>query len=110
MHWSYKVGIDGIQTMTKFAKQFTRSATILGLIVVGALIASYVGFNVALEIPIGETSVVIQEVLDGIMPCLLPLCVTFMMYGLVKKNVSPLLNIGLLVLIGLVGARFGIFA
>ncbi|MBC5996952.1 PTS system mannose/fructose/sorbose family transporter subunit IID [Romboutsia ilealis] len=109
MHWSYKVGMDGIQAMTKFAKQFTRSATILGLIVVGALIASYVGVNVALEIPIGETSVVVQEVLDSIMPCLLPLCLTFMMYSLVKKNVSPLLNIGLLVLIGLVGGYFGIF-
>lgn len=109
MHWSYKVGMDGIQIMTKFAKQFTRSATILGLIVVGALIASYVGVNVALEIPIGETSVVVQEVLDSIMPCLLPLCLTFMMYSLVKKNVSPLLNIGLLVLIGLVGAFFGVF-
>ena len=109
MHWSYKVGMDGIQAMTKFAKQFTRSATILGLIVVGALIASYVGVNIALEIPIGETSVVVQEVLDSIMPCLLPLCLTFMMYSLVKKNVSPLLNIGILVLIGLVGAFFGVF-
>jgi len=109
MHWSYKVGMDGIQTLTKFAKQFTRSATILGLIVVGALIASYVGINVATEIPIGETSVVVQEVLDSIMPCLLPLCLTFVMYGLVKKNVSPLLNIGLLVLIGLVGGFFGVF-
>ena len=101
--------MDGIQTITKFAKQFTRSATILGLIVVGALIASYVGVDVALEIPIGETSVVIQEVLDGIMPCLLPLCLTFLMYRLVKKNVSPLANIALLVLIGLVGAFFGVF-
>ena len=109
MHWSYKVGMDGIQAMTKFAKQFTRSATILGLIVVGALIASYDGVNIALEIPIGETSVVVQEVLDSIMPCLLPLCLTFMMYSLVKKNVSPLLNIGILVLIGLVGAFFGVF-
>ena len=109
MHWSYKVGMDGIQAMTKFAKQLTRSATILGLIVVGALIASYVGVNIALEIPIGETSVVVQEVLDSIMPCLLPLCLTFMMYSLVKKNVSPLLNIGILVLIGLVGAFFGVF-
>ncbi len=69
MHWSYKVGMDGIQAMTKFAKQFTRSATILGLIVVGALIASYVGVNIALEIPIGETSVVVQEVLDSVNSC-----------------------------------------
>ena len=86
MHWSYKVGMDGIQDyVTSLLSKFTRSATILGLIVVGALIASYVGVNIALEIPIGETSVVVQEVLDSIMPCLLPLCLTFMMYSLVRK-------------------------
>ncbi|SCI22728.1 PTS system mannose/fructose/sorbose family transporter subunit IID [Romboutsia sp. 1001713B170207_170306_H8] len=109
MHWSYKVGMDGIQTMTKYAKQFTHSATILGLIVVGALIASYVGFDIVLQIPIGETSVVIQEVLDGIMPKLIPLLLTFGMYGLVKKNVSPLINICILVVIGLLGALVGLF-
>lgn len=109
MHWSYKVGMEGIQTLTKFAKQFTRSATILGLIVVGALIASYVGVNIATVIPIGETSVVVQDVLNSIMPCLLPLCLTFMMYALVKKNVSPLTNIAILVVIGLVGGFLGVF-
>ena len=109
MHWSYKVGMEGIQTLTKFAKQFTRSATILGLIVVGALIASYVGVNIATQIPIGETSVVVQDVLNSIMPCLLPLCLTFMMYALVKKNVSPLTNIAILVVIGLVGGFLGVF-
>ena len=40
MHWSYKVGVDGIAKLTKNAKEFTRAATILGMIVVGALIAS----------------------------------------------------------------------
>lgn len=109
MHWSYKVGVDGIAKLTKNAKEFTRAATILGMVVVGALIASYVNVNIATQIPIGESTIVLQEILDGIMPKILPLGLTFVMYGLVKKNVSPIVNILVLVLIGLLGAFFGIF-
>ena len=109
MHWSYKTGTEGITKLTKNAKEFTRAATILGMIVVGALIASYVNINIVTEIPIGETSLKVQEILDGIMPKILPLGLTFGMYGLVKKNVSPMINILVMVLIGIVGAYIGLF-
>lgn len=109
MHWSYKTGIEGITKITKNAKEFTRAATILGMIVVGALIASYVSIDIVTEIPIGETSLKVQEILDGIMPKLLPLGLTFGMYGLVKKNVSPMINILIMVLIGIAGAYIGLF-
>lgn len=110
MHWSYKVGVEGITKLTKNAKEFTRSATILGMIVVGSLIASYVGVNIVTpeNLSMGGT-IDLQSILDSIMPCLLPLAITFGMYGLVKKNVSPLVNILILVLIGLVGAFIGVF-
>ncbi len=109
MHWSYKTGIEGITKITKNAKEFTRAATILGMIVVGALIASYVSIDIVTEIPIGETSLKVQEILDGIMPKLLPLGLTFGMYVLVKKNVSPMINILIMVLIGIAGAYIGLF-
>lgn len=106
MHWSYKVGLEGVKTVTKYAKEFTRSATILGVIVVGALIASYVGVPITAEIPNGESVIVVQEILDGIMPCLLPLGLTFGLYGLVKKGASPLVNIAILVVLGLLSDYF----
>ena len=110
MHWSYKVGVDGITKLTKNAKEFTRAATVLGMIVVGALIASYVSVNIATpEYLSMQGTIDIQSILDSIMPCLLPLVVTFFMYGLVKKNVSPMMNILILVVIGIVGAFLGIF-
>lgn len=109
MHWSYKVGLEGVKTVTKYAKEFTRSATILGVIVVGALIASYVGVPITAEIPNGESVIVVQEILDGIMPCLLPLGLTFGLYGLVKRGASPLVNIAILVVLGLLGALIGLF-
>ena len=110
MHWSYKVGVDGISKLTKNAKEFTRAATVLGMIVVGALIASYV--SVTLDTPeylSMSGTIDIQSILDSIMPCLLPLVLTFFMYGLVKKNVSPMVNILILVVIGIVGGFLGIF-
>ncbi|GAA0707444.1 PTS system mannose/fructose/sorbose family transporter subunit IID [Paraclostridium ghonii] len=109
MHWSYKVGVEGITKLTKSAKEFTRAATILGMIVVGALIASYVNIDIVTEIPIGETTLKVQEILDGIMPKILPLGLTFGMYALVKKNVSPLINILIMVAIGILGAYIGLF-
>ena len=110
MHWSYKVGVDGIAKLTKNAKEFTRAATILGMIVVGALIASYVSVNVATPAYLSmQGTIDIQSILDSIMPCLLPLVLTFFMYGLVKKNVSPMVNILILVIIGIIGGFLGIF-
>ncbi|WP_042276680.1 PTS system mannose/fructose/sorbose family transporter subunit IID [[Clostridium] dakarense] len=110
MHWSYKVGVEGITKLTKNAKEFTRSATILGMIVVGALIASYVSITLVTPEALSMSGTIdLQSILDSIMPCLLPLAVTFGMYGLVKKNVSPLVNILVLVVIGLIGAYIGVF-
>ncbi len=110
MHWSYKVGVEGITKLTKNAKEFTRAATVLGMIVVGALIASYVSINLVTPEYLSMSGTIdLQKILDSIMPCLLPLGLTFGMYGLVKKNVSPLVNILVLVLIGLIGAFIGVF-
>lgn len=110
MHWSYKVGVDGISKLTKNAKEFTRAATVLGMIVVGALIASYVSVTLATPEYLSMSGTIdIQSILDSIMPCLLPLVLTFFMYGLVKKNVSPMVNILILVIIGIVGGFLGIF-
>ncbi|MFN8604891.1 MAG: PTS system mannose/fructose/sorbose family transporter subunit IID [Romboutsia timonensis] len=49
MHWSYKVGVDGIAKLTKNAKEFTRAATVLDMIVVETLIASYVNVNIVTQ-------------------------------------------------------------
>lgn len=110
MHWSYKVGIEGITKLTKNAKEFTRAATVLGMIVVGALIASYVSVNITTPEYLSMSGTIdLQKILDSIMPCLLPLGLTFGMYGLVKKNVSPLVNILILVIIGIIGGFLGVF-
>ena len=58
-------------------------ATMVGVIVIGALIGSYVKVNIGTELKVQETVVSIQQLLDGVMPKLLPLLLTV---GLYKVN------------------------
>ena len=56
-------------------------------------------------------SIVIQSILDGVLPKLIPLALTLGLFFLMKKkNWKPVTCIALLLVIGLVGAFFGIFA
>ena len=53
----------------------------------------------------------IQDYLDKIVPCLIPLLFTLMCYFLIKKKgFTPVKLIGLFLVIGIVGAIFGIWA
>ena len=58
---------------------------------------------------VGQAEVKIQEgVLDAVMPNLLPLLYTFLMYKLLKKGMSPIMLIGATVVIGILGKAIGI--
>jgi N-acetylgalactosamine PTS system EIID component len=110
MYWSYDLGVKAIENLTKNAKEFTRAASILGVMVVGALTAFYGGTTTKLTIPNGEAPIVLQNVLDGILPKLIPLAITLGLYYLIKKrNFSPVVCITLLVALGLLGALVGFF-
>lgn len=53
----------------------------------------------------------LQEILDGILPQLLPLAFTLLLYFLLsKKGWTPLKCIGLLLIIGIIGGYLGIWA
>lgn len=110
MHWSYNLGTKAIETLTRNAKEFTRAASILGILVVGALTSLYGGTTIAVTIPNGESPIVLQTILDGILPKLIPLGLTLGLYWLIKnKNWSAVKCIALLLVIGLLGALVHIF-
>lgn len=111
MNWSYKLGTSAIDVLTANAKEFTRAASILGVVVVGALTSNYGATSVKIAIQNGEAVIDIQAILDGILPQMIPLALTLMLYYFFKKkNWTPIKAILLLVVIGLVGAIFGIWA
>ena len=61
-------------------------ASIVGLMTVGAMIATMVGITTPLQFQDG--AVVLQNVLDGIIPSLIPFGIAMLFYWLLKKKVS----------------------
>lgn len=87
----------------------TKAASIVGLGMVGAMVASMVNVPVAWTINIGGAAVVVSDILDGIMPGILSIGLVFLMVRLLKKGVSPIkIVLGVLVL-SLLLAFVGIF-
>ncbi len=70
---------------------------IVGLMSVGGMIATLIGATTPLQFADG--AVVIQDILDGMMPQMISLGLTGLMYWLIKKNV----NTGWLLVIAIVG-------
>lgn len=109
MHYGYGMGTKAITLLKEGTKKVSRAASIVGLTVVGALVASYINLRLDWTIQAGEIPVDIQgEVIDAIMPGLLPLLYTVFCYWLLKKGKSPLTLIGMTIVIGLAGSLLGI--
>lgn len=91
--------------------KLTKYAAIAAFIVCGGFISSLVYCSTPIVYQTEETTIELQSVLDGIMPNLIPLLYTLLMYYLMtKKKVSPiLLMIGTMVL-GIVCVYLGILA
>ena len=76
-------------------------ASIVGLAVVGGMVASMVSVTTPLTFSTGGTNLVIQDMLDSIIPKMLPFVFTLGIYNLVQKKVNTnVLLIGI-VLFGL---------
>ncbi|UOQ91950.1 PTS system mannose/fructose/sorbose family transporter subunit IID [Halobacillus shinanisalinarum] len=111
MTYGYRTGVNAISKLKEGTQQVSRAASIVGLTVVGGLIATYVALKTDYVWTSGEAKLDIQtDVLDQIMPAMLPLAYTLLMYWLLKKGRSPLLLIGLTVVVGLIGSYFNILA
>lgn len=106
----YKFTFIGYNSGRKLASNFsdklapiTEAASILGLTVVGALIPSVIGYKTDLTFTMGEVSFSLQEMLDKILPAMIPLGIVMFSYWLLgKKNMNStklifiLLGLGML--------------
>lgn len=109
MNYGYNTGVKAMDTLKTSTESISRGASILGLTVVGGLIASFINLSTPIIIKTEGSEVVLQQLLDGqIMPKLLPLAYALLMYRLLKKDLSPVVLIGITVVIGVVGHLIGI--
>ena len=104
----YTSGTKLITTIENSLKLLTESTSILGLMVVGALIPSVVRANIALTFKQGELTMKGQEILDQIMPGLIPAVLVGIVYWALKKDVKPIYLILGVMVVSIILAALGI--
>ncbi|WP_392564387.1 PTS system mannose/fructose/sorbose family transporter subunit IID [Orbus wheelerorum] len=108
-HYGYNAGTSALPLLKANTKRISHAASIVGMTVIGALVASYVRLSTPLEITAGQAHIALQtQVLDKLMPNLLPLGFTLLVYALMKRNFSPVKLIGLTVVFGVIGKLIGL--
>lgn len=108
----YKFGTNFITTAEESGVMnlISKVAAILGLTVAGSMTAEMVSFSIPISFGTGETATTVQNVIDGIVPGLLPLLLTGLVYYLLNKKVKPLTIMFVMMIICVIGAYFGVLA
>ena len=100
----YKLGSKSIDTLVSggLMSRATKAATVLGLIVIGGMIASMVSFKIAWAPQMGDVAFNIQsELFDAICPSLLPLLITFGVYQALMKGKKPVTIMVVLIVVSI---------
>lgn len=94
IHKGYKLGKKSIMGILQSGqmKSIIFTANVIGLIMMGALSASYINITTPLELTISGQTIVFQEILDQIVPGLLPLLAVFGIYYYLTKK-GPRYNV-----------------
>lgn len=86
--YGYYKGLDFLKNSedSNIIKRISNVANVVGLMVVGSLIATSVNVSVPLTISAGDNVIKVQEMLDKIMPNFLGLFITFLTYRFLKRT------------------------
>ena len=111
LKFGYKFGTSFLNKIEEsgMMPKLTFGAAVLGLMVIGAMIPSMITVNIVGAIGSGDAAVKVQEILDGIMPNLVPFAMTLGIYGLLQKKVKVSWILIVLMVVGIAGALLGIF-
>lgn len=110
--YGYRLGSRFIESLqaSGLMDKLTYAINILGMTVIGAMTALWIGTTVSITVGTGDSAQPLQDILDSIMPSLLPLLLTFLLYYLMKKkNAKVSIMLFVLILIGIAGAAVGLF-
>ena len=90
-------------------KILSNSASVIGLFMVGAMVATTVKVDFALTWLAAGNEVTLQSFFDAIMPKLVPLALTISVMYAVKNKINANLIMVLMILLGIIGAYVGLF-
>ncbi len=111
MMGGYKLGAGFLSKMQQggLMDKVTYGAAIVGLMSIGAMIATMVTVNIPLSYGEGDSAIVIGDILNGIIPGIIPLLFTGFIYWLVtKKKMKTTVALLLILVIGIIGSLTGI--
>ena len=111
-HLGYDLGTKFLQQSEEnnLMSRMTHAAGVLGMTVIGAMIAAQVSLSTALTFDVGGSEIVLQDLFDSIFPGLLPLLATFACVALYKKGVKTIWIILGIFAICIIGTGLGVFA
>ena len=106
----YELGTTLLEKIQKsgMMDKVTNMTGIVGLMTIGSMIATMVSVKVPLTFGSGDGVTELQGILDSIMPCLLPVCVTALIYWLLGKNVKTTWILLGIIVVSIICAFFGI--
>lgn len=89
LEFAYKEGVSLVTTMQHRLTALTDAATLLGVFMVGALVATMVNVKLSWAPVIGDLTIDMQNNLDMILPRLLPAAIVGLIYWMLgKKNMT----------------------
>jgi len=108
----YKFGKSSVVNVLKggFVKTITESLGVVGMAVLGSLIVKTIGVSTPLVFNFGTTTVVLQDVINGILPNFIPIAVFYWVYSLLRKGKKPTTVMIYLMIVGAVLSLLGILA
>ena len=108
----YELGVGFLEQAQKngMMQKVMTCVGIVGVMVVGAMCKDMFWASIPVAIGSGDDASTIQDILDGIMPGMLGMCAFWIYYWLLSKKINPMVLILVTMVIGIIGAFFGVLA
>lgn len=107
----YKQGVKLVTTLKDQLASFTNAAMVLGITVIGALIPSVVKVETPIVYNHADIKLPLQDTLNGILPNLIPVLLTLIVYWLLgRKKMNSTRVIWIVLLCSILLSAFGIIS
>ena len=108
----YELGVGFLDEAqrTGLMQKIMTCVGIVGVMVVGAMCKDMFWASVPVAIGSGKDAQTLQDILDGIMPGMLGMLAFWLYYWLLSKKINPMVLIVATMVVGIIGAFFGVLA